>query len=128
MILTGVLFSFLLTAIFVRAIGAILPDFEVDGWVPAFTVAVILVVAGLAVGLLAGPLTPLFAGSRWGALAFSSAITLLTSAIAFSLTPGIKADGVAIVIASVLLMLMRSAFSFALQAAQQMAAGPASTQ
>ena len=118
------LVSLLLTAAFLKMLENVLPDLEIDGWLPAFMVAAVLPLVGFALGFATGPLQPLLAGGPWVMWAFGMVMSTVALAMAFAAIPGIKASGLATIVASIVLALFNAVVGFGLDAARQMAAAP----
>ena len=117
--------SLLLTAAFLKMLENVLPDLEIDGWLPAFMVAAVLPFVGFVLGFATGPLQPLIVRGPWIAWGFSIVMSTLALALAFAGVPGIKAGGVATVAASIALAIFHAAVGFGLDAARQLAAAGA---
>ena len=113
--------SLLVTAAFLKMLETALPDLEIDGWLPALMVAAVLPLVGLALALLTSPLAPLVGGSPWVGWAFRIGMSTLALALAFAAIPGIKASGVATIVASIALAVFNAALGFGLEAVRQVA-------
>lgn len=122
MFLPWMLVSLLMTAAFLKMLENVLPDLEIDGWLPAFMVAAVLPLVGFAIAFATGPLRPLVAGGPWVMWTFSIVMSTLALALAFAAVPGIKASGVATIAASIALAIFDVAIGFGLDAARQLAA------
>jgi hypothetical protein len=122
MFIPSMLVSLLLTAAFLKMLENVLPDLEIDGWLPAFLVAAILPLVGIVLGLVTGPLQPLLASGPWARWAFQITMSTLALALAFAAIPGIKAGGVATIAASIALAILNAALGFGIDAARQIAA------
>ncbi len=118
--------SLLMTAAFLKMLENVLPDLEIDGWLPAFLVAAVLPLVGIAVAFATGPLRPLLAGGPWVTWAFGMAVSTIALAMAFAAIPGIKASAVSTIVASIALAVFNTAIDFALDAAFRLAATGAS--
>jgi hypothetical protein len=122
MFVPWMLVSLLMTAAFLKMLEHVLPDLEIDGWLPAFLVAAVLPLVGIALGFATGPLQPLLTGGPWVRWLFSIGMSTLALALAFAAVPGIKAGGVATIAASIALAVFNAAIGFGLDAARQVAA------
>ena len=122
MFIPWMIVSLLLTAAFLKMLENVLPDLEIDGWLPAFMVAAVLPLVGLVLSFAIGPLRPLLAGGPWVTWVFSIVMSTLALALAFAAVPGIKAGGVATIAASLALAIFHAAIGFGLDAARQVAA------
>ena len=119
MFLPWMLVSLLMTAAFLKMLENVLPDLEIDGWLPAFLVAAILPLVGVALAFATGPLQPVLANGPWAAWAFRIIMSTLALAVAFAAIPGIKAGAAATIAASITLATFHSVLGFAIDTARQ---------
>jgi hypothetical protein len=122
MLVPWMIVSLLITAAFLKMLENVLPDLEIDGWLPAFMVAAVLPLVGFAVAFATGPLRPLLAGGPWVMWAFGMAVSTIALAMAFAAIPGIKASAVATIVASIALAMFHAVIGLGLDAARQVAA------
>ena len=121
MLIPWMIVSLLVTAAVLKMIETALPDLEIDGWVPALMVAAVLPVVGFVLAFATSPLAPFLAGGPWVGWAFRIGMSTLALALAFAAIPGIKASGMATIVASLALAMFHAALGFGLDAVRQVA-------
>ena len=90
-IVVSLLGGFLLVAVLLMGVSAVLPDFRVDGFGSALAAAAIAWVLGYAVLFVYPLLLPLLPEGGWIPSAVRYALSGVLLAIAIAFTPGIKA-------------------------------------
>ena len=112
MVIAYLLIGLFLTAVLLKFVASILPGFELEGWSPALSVAVIVAITdqilGTVIGVaLAAGMTPTFESGSATGFFVGRAISVATMFFAILAVPSIRAG----VIASIVAALLVSAFS-----------------
>jgi hypothetical protein len=103
----------LITAVLLKAVTSVIPVVEIDDWVPAIIVGVIVSVVGLATGMLTPALTAQGVGV-WPIIAILNVVSVLVLALAIAIVPGIKSSGaMAVILTAILVQALGYALSVA---------------
>lgn len=89
MIAVSLLGGVVLTAILLKIVSSVLPDFEMDGIGPAFVAALIASVAGFAIQIVISLVPAYLPAEGWMAYAIGPALSSVTLAIGIALSSGI---------------------------------------
>jgi uncharacterized membrane protein YvlD (DUF360 family) len=92
-----------LTAVLLMAVASIVPGVEFEDWTPAFVVAVIASLLGIAISLVR-PMLTASGLEGWPYIAVTNAISVLVLALAIALAPGVRKAGVTSVLTTAILV------------------------
>ena len=96
----SLLLDLLLTAILLKVVASVLPDFKIDGMGSALIAAAIATASGIVVPLIG--LSPYLVGGDWIGAALRLGLSSVTLALGIAFAPGIRAGLLSVLLAAVI--------------------------